>query len=448
MEGSALKPLRIPLGFWRRPDVREALETRDFGQLFQLVHKFVGGSQTQIGIAAGLTQASVSRIMQGARLVTALEVMERTADGFVMPDEARLLLGLAPAHDVVRHPARPTGSLVSTGGTSELNVRRRALLASGLGVATLPAIRLDDLNRIIAALTDARRYFDRPVIEYLRQQLAARAAEDGARGPRATLPAVLGLIAAIDSGIREAKTQVRHELLAVGARGAEFAGWLYRDIGELDLAEYWRDRAMEWAQAGGDSTMQGYILLKKSQAAWDERDAVRMLTLAQAAQSGPWQLPQLVRAEAAQQEARGHAMLGADLDQVERKLDEAREVCTADPSSPASGGYGTGPLLAMQTAICYQEARLPQRAIEIYDRELTEARFSRRDHGYFLSLKSVALASAQAPDRAATTGLQSLAVAAATGSVRTLRELDRVVSMLQPWADRPRVRELREAMLA
>ena len=56
--------------------------------------------------------------------------------------------------------------------------------------------------------------------------------------------------------------------------------------------------------------MQGYILLKKSQAAWDERDGLRMLTLGQAAHDGPWQLPPLVQAEVAQQEARGLAMTG------------------------------------------------------------------------------------------------------------------------------------------
>jgi hypothetical protein len=69
--------------------------------------------------------------------------------------------------------------------------------------------------------------------------------------------------------------------------------------------------------------MLGYILLKKSQSAWDERDALRILTLTQAAQIGPWALPTLVRAKAAQQEARGLAMTGERRDVVERKLDEA-----------------------------------------------------------------------------------------------------------------------------
>lgn len=87
---------------------------------------------------------------------------------------------------------------------------------------------------------------------------------------------------------RQVKPYVRRDLLAVGARGVEFAGWLYRDARRADLTIHWCDPAVEWAQEASDWPMQGYVLLKKSQAAWDERDGLRMLTLAQAAQTGPW----------------------------------------------------------------------------------------------------------------------------------------------------------------
>ena len=40
-----------------------------------------------------------------------------------------------------------------------------------------------------------------------------------------------------------------------------------------------------------DFAMPGYILIKKSQSAWDARDAARMLGLAEAVLEGPWQLP-------------------------------------------------------------------------------------------------------------------------------------------------------------
>lgn len=53
--------------------------------------------------------------------------------------------------------------------------------------------------------------------------------------------------------------------------------------------------------------------------AYDDRDALRVLTLAQAAQYGPWRLSNQVRVEVTQQEARGVAMLGEPLSVVEQK---------------------------------------------------------------------------------------------------------------------------------
>jgi hypothetical protein len=329
-------------------------------------------------------------------------------------------------------------------------MERRAFLARSLAVVALPTVGLDDLSHLVAALDNARRYMDDSVVDHFRAQLTASAAADGDRGPKATLPVILGIIGAIESHAREVKPQVRRELLSVGARSAEFAGWLYRDIGVPNMAAYWRDRATEWAQEAGDPAMQGYVLLKKSQAAWDDRDGLRMLTLSQAVQEGPWQLPDKVRAEAAQQEARGHAMLGGNLPLMERKLAEAHQLLADAPAGPADDGLGShysATLLMMQTAICYTEAGQPIRAAELYQSHLSAGGFSRRDYAYFLSLRAGALAAAGEAEEAARISLEALPVATTTNSTRTTGELLRVADQLQPWADVPAVRELRVALL-
>src|SRR4051794_31688249 len=142
--GSALDPLEIPAELWQRSEIRRALESRDFGLLFRLVHKYVRGSQTQIGIAVGLTQATVSQVMAGRRQVTALDVIERIADGLAMPDTARLLLGLAPT-------AQPPRDIAEN--------------------LSLPIVTLDDLSRIVAARNESLRPLDSAAIEQLHQQL-------------------------------------------------------------------------------------------------------------------------------------------------------------------------------------------------------------------------------------------------------------------------------------
>ncbi|MGH2707908.1 MAG: helix-turn-helix domain-containing protein [Actinomycetota bacterium] len=342
----------------------------------------------------------------------------------------RFFASLAPDHDVGAMPggAAPAG--------------------------TAPAVSLDDLKRIAAALVDARCYMDREAAEHFRRQIAACAAADGLRGPKHTLPAVLGIVGAVERSACEVKLPIRAELLRVGAQCAEFAAWLYRDLGVSVVAECWRDRAIEWAEEAGDSAMQGYVLLKKSQAAWDERDAPRMLSLAQAVQQGSWRIPIRVRAEAVQQEARGHAMLGDGLQVMERKLDEARELLATEGSQDGledeaqlSSHYGP-PLFAMQTAICYCEAGRPGRAVEIYRDQLIDEAFSRRDYGYFLSLMANALAAAGEPGEASGIGIKALSIALATNSTRTVREVSRVGARLEPWRHHPPVRELHDALTA
>jgi hypothetical protein len=320
-----------------------------------------------------------------------------------------------------------------------------------VAITAVPMLTFDDLAHLASALTEAHRYLDASVVGYFHRQLDACAASDGARGPKETLPVVLGIVGAVETRAREVKPAVRRELIALGARGAEFAGWLYRDIGVPTLAAFWRDRATEWAQEAGDQPMQGYVLLKKSQAAWDDRDGLRMLTLAQAVQDGPWRLPSPVLAEAAQQEARGHAMNGGDLATIEHKLDEAHHLLTEEQTTdtPVSFGAHYSPaLLAMQTAICYHEAGHPDRAISTYQTHLTEHAFSRRDYGYFLALQASALAAAGEPDLASTTGYEALTLGVATHSSRTVHEITRLTTQLDPWANRPTVRDLRDALPA
>ncbi|MGQ0778687.1 MAG: hypothetical protein ACT4NY_30455 [Pseudonocardiales bacterium] len=96
MASSALDPLHIPEAFWRRDDTGNALDHRDIGALFRILSKHTGASQTRIGTATGMAQGAVCIIVNGNRVVSAIDVLERIADGLAMPDEARLRLGLAP----------------------------------------------------------------------------------------------------------------------------------------------------------------------------------------------------------------------------------------------------------------------------------------------------------------------------------------------------------------
>lgn len=314
-----------------------------------------------------------------------------------------------------------------------------------------PDVDFDEVHHVAAALADARRYLDGSVVDYFRRQLGACTAEDGTLGPTKALPAVLGILGAIEQRAREVKPDARRALLSVGALGAEFGGWLYRDIHRPQRAAFWYGRATEWAQEAGDTAAQGYILLKKSQMAYDNRDALRVLTLAQAAQYGPCQLPRQVRAEVTQQEARGLAMLGEPMSIIEQKLDDARRLLAdATPDDEQHNRLGssfTDGTLTLRIASCYMEAGKPRQAAALYSQVLSADLLSRRDRGYFLARLASSLALAGEPDDAAGAGLEAAQLATATTSQRTKRELMRALATLKPWHNRPRPRALRQAVM-
>ncbi|MGH3611711.1 MAG: hypothetical protein ACRDRK_03650, partial [Pseudonocardia sp.] len=149
---------------------------------------------------------------------------------------------------------------------------------------------------------------------------------DQVTGSDRALVGVLGALTSMSTALRSSRGADRVSLIGIAARTAEFTGFLYRDLGDRVRCLYWHDRAMEWAQQGDDIAMQSYILLRKAQAAYDQRDAGRMLDLTLAAGRGKSALGPGLCAEIHQQRARGEAMLGAAERDVRRRLRVARTV--------------------------------------------------------------------------------------------------------------------------
>ncbi|MGH2600304.1 MAG: helix-turn-helix domain-containing protein [Dehalococcoidia bacterium] len=150
--------LHIPGDFWSRAQIREALRRRDIAALFHLLKQYAGASQTKIGTAVGLEQGYVSKVMTGRRAITAIDVLERIADGCAMPDESRVLLGLAP-NSRRRRPQRPsTADSPLTRPTlveSQIPHLRQVLDAYDLPPDG-PTRPLHELRQVIAAVVSKR----------------------------------------------------------------------------------------------------------------------------------------------------------------------------------------------------------------------------------------------------------------------------------------------------
>lgn len=495
------QPPVVPEEFWQDDRLREALASWHMGRVFYAyrTHPWHSRVVSQEGLAGwlGLTQAQLSRIESASTAPQDLGKLMSWAHSLRIPGD--LLWFKLPSEKSAEAAevspavtARSTGDAVlpvvvngrpvfvpvnahalAVSGLGSLldqsvpeadgagdptsateqdamtSLNRRSVLKGGIAAAALPGLSRADLQHIASALTDARRQADGSAVTHFRTQLAVYKQDDGMLGPKRALPVVLGMLGAIEQSARDASANVRRELLSVGADGAEFAGWLYRDIHRPDVAGFWYDRAMEWAQEADDPAMQGYVLLKKSQMAYDERDAVRLFTLAEAAGNARWQLPRRVQAEVTQQAALGAAMLGEPLVSVRRKLDDARALLGGAADDPQElGSYFTEDTLLLRNAVTLTEAGKPSMAAELFGDVIAAGGLSVRDGGFFNARRAAALALSGEPDEAAGVGKESAGVAHAMKSERTVQVLGDVLRSLARWRGRPAVREFREALHA
>jgi hypothetical protein len=448
---AVVQPPDVPREFWADARLSEALGSWHIGRVFHAyrTHPWHGRAVSQETLAGwiGLDQAQLSRIESAANPPQDLGKLTSWAHSLAIPADL-LWFKLPSNRSAFDADAGDTTNATEYDAMTALN--RRSLLKGGIAAAALPGTGLADLQLIGSALDNSRRHPGSQAVPYFREQLGLCKQDDGTRGPKRTLPVVLGLLGAIEQRARDVSANGRRELLSVGADGAEFAGWLYRDIHRPDIAGYWYDRAMEWAQEADDPAMQGYVLLKKSQMAYDKRDAVRLLTLAQAAGNARWQLPTRVQAEVAQQEALGAAMVGEPLAAVRRKLDSAQALLTSasDKQPHGLGGYFTEHTLLLRNAVTLTEAGRPGMAAELFGDVIAAGTLSVRDGGFFNARRAAALALSGEPDEAATIGKVSAGVAHAMRSGRTVQVLNDVLQSMTRWRSRPAVREFREVLHA
>ncbi|MGC4943646.1 hypothetical protein [Kribbella sp. DT2] len=97
-------PGSVPASFWREQAVQTALARRDIGNLLRTyLSTFADCTQTQLALLTEHDRSDISNWVRGTRLgqVTDIGVLTRIAEGMQLPDDARMLMGLAPADALV-----------------------------------------------------------------------------------------------------------------------------------------------------------------------------------------------------------------------------------------------------------------------------------------------------------------------------------------------------------
>jgi transcriptional regulator with XRE-family HTH domain len=139
-------PVSMPDREWRKPEIRHALRDRDAGNLLSLVQKHAGVSQARLATATGIGQGRLNEIINGHRQVARLDVLERIAGGLAMPDDARVLFGLAPVHAETLTGHAEISRVFTVQAEANAELRDQAGSAARIDVLAVRALGLIALN--------------------------------------------------------------------------------------------------------------------------------------------------------------------------------------------------------------------------------------------------------------------------------------------------------------
>ncbi|MFC9534350.1 helix-turn-helix domain-containing protein [Streptomyces sp. NPDC056975] len=357
----------------------------------------------------------------------------------------------ASDHEGIFVPAR-----LRDGSVVFVTLDRRALLRGGAGISAAaalgvgtPAVAEADASPRWPARS-AAAYSDTPV-EHLQRARRLLIDNDNLLGPRHAIKATLEHIQAIKDLRQDSQGVDRQALMELQTQYAEFASWLYQDLGDFDNAQFWLDRAFQWSHTVGDGDLTSYVMARKAQLAGETRDLVDVVDLAEAAQRMARPRSRLA-AVARTYESYGHALRGESTDS-ERAIDDVRN--SLDRVSGDTTPWGVWlneQYVEVHRAHGLEVLGKHAEAAEIFTSAIKALPDGyHRDRGVYLARAAVAHAGAGAPDEAAAVGFQALTVAKDTGSGRIIRELVRLDQSLIPWQRQSEVADFRanfDAVLA
>lgn len=386
--------------FWYTDQMRDAFASRDMGTVvrafrYHPAHGHKALPQETVSRWLGtVTQSQLSRIESGRNRVDALDKLIHYARSLKMPTDL-LWFELPEEKEAPRRSgdvfALPDGPLVAA--TS---------------------------SHTEAALADS-----------LLETLDLYSGMDNLAGPQPLVNIAPQQLRFVEDLLAKARGKDRKQLLRVGARYAEFAGWIYQDTGALNSAMQMSSTALDFAQEADDETLVSYILMRRSSIATDAKRPELALKLANAALDKENHLPPRYCAVALRQRAHAYAQLDQSgecagtlelaFKFAERSVDSEKDLAQ----------YCTPEYVEMEAAHCWIELRQADKAIGTLQHSLERWKPEfRRDLGLCLARLAVAHASSDQIENALIVASRALEIACETKSFRTGDQLARIPSML------------------
>lgn len=231
-----------------------------------------------------------------------------------------------------------------------------ALLTAGGALAA--AARMPSANGTadrIARVAAAPRTVDAATVDALTGALANMRRLEDTIGAERLIVVTAEPLRLVDELADEARGGIRESVVDLAGQWEQFAGWLRAATGRPDAARQRYAHSLEHATETGNEDLVATTLSMRGNLAWMARQPGAVIGLSAAA-AGRARSPGL-RAMAAQQEARGHALLG-EADDVDRLFAAAEEQMAAATEHPENEPpwiyfYST-PYLRMQHGLAYR----------------------------------------------------------------------------------------------
>ncbi|OZM75025.1 transcriptional regulator [Amycolatopsis antarctica] len=416
-----------------------------FGAELRRVRVAAGISLSQLADAVHYSKGYLSKIENGHKALQS--DLARRCDAELGTGGVLSALLTSPA------PERPLPDTPDDGQVWAMNLapdgrswfrpmaRREALAlgggaALGFGLGTAPAAQAER-NVAIKVFRD---HFDQ--LRVLGQSAS----------PGVVLPGLVAQTHTLRSLGAQATATERREILRLSSRFAEYAGWMTQESGDERGAVWWTDRAVEMAEAGGDSDLAGYALVRRALVSFYRDDAKQTIRLARQAQERG-AAPPRISGLAAQQEAQGYALAG-DYNACMRSLDRARRLLqrAAERSDPATPILGTSNLddpAAMANGWCLLDLGRPREAADELDRQVTRIPdHALRTQARYGVRRALAHASINEIESACDIVSSLFGAVSVVGSATVETDLRRLLRTLSRHQTHPAVREIYPRIVA
>jgi tetratricopeptide (TPR) repeat protein len=386
--------------FWHTDQMRDSFASRDMGTVvrayrYHPAHGHKALPQETVSRWLGVTQSQLSRIESGRNRVDTLDKLIHYARSLKMPAD---LLWFELPREEEEDPKRSRGVFALPDG---------------------PLVAATSLHTE-SALADS-----------LLATLDLYSNTDNLAGPRSLVNIVPEQLRFIENLLSNTRDKDRKQLLQVGARYAEFAGWVYQDTGALNSAMQMSCVALDYAQEVDDEMLISYILMRRSNIATDAKRPELALKLADASLDKAAHLPPRYCAVALRQRAHVFAQLDQS-DDCANTLELAfKSAGRSVDSEKDLAQYCTPEYVEMEAAHCWIELGQADKAISTLRHSLVgwKPEF-RRDLGLCLARLAVAHASSGQIENALIVADRSLEIVRDTKSFRTEDQLARIPGML------------------